>query len=113
MSPEPTAEEQAQWQREANLKKYGLKKTDNEVIAALINIACEMGKELEAESLLHHLSKDTYNWYVNHKKRDDALKKEELAKQLNSLTAKYTAKFEETETLREELAKIKEQLRLL
>jgi hypothetical protein len=84
--PEPTALELTQDQRNANLKKYGLHCTNNELISNLINYCCEMGDLICDLNYQKALKSDTLKWYRTHKMRD--AEKQKLEKSI--------LKFEET-----------------
>jgi hypothetical protein len=98
-TPEPTQEEIKLEQKSFNNKKYGINKTNSELIAHLLNMCCEMGNLIFQVQMEHKLSDDTLDWYQQHKDRDDkvkeiqtelsklALKKESLERELKALTA--------------------------
>lgn len=79
--PGPTKEELVIFEKEDNDKKYGIYKTDSELIAHLLNMCCQMGDVIFQSQLEHRLSPDTIQWYERHKIRDEKIArvKEQLA----------------------------------
>ena len=98
-TPEPTQEEIKLEQKSNNNKKYGINKTNSELIAYLLNMCCEMGEVIFRLQMQHRLSRDTLAWYQQHIDRDNkvkeiqtelsklALKKESLERELKALNA--------------------------
>jgi hypothetical protein len=98
-TPEPTQEEIKLEQKSNNNKKYGINKTNSELITYLLNMCCEMGEVIFELHMQHRLSDDTLAWYQQHRNRDDkvkeiqtelsklALKKESLERELKALNA--------------------------
>jgi hypothetical protein len=86
MTPEPTPGELKQMEISENKKKYGYSTTTNELISGLINVACEMGKELNTNGMLDNIpfSRD---WYIHHKKFDENRQSEERTREMMKLNS--------------------------
>ena len=106
----PAKKEIDESQANHNYEKYGFKLPDNALIAHLLNMCCEMGGELEAEGIEDRLSRGTYDWYMNHKKRDNEKRKAEIQDRLQKLKKEEKNVARKLNEIDDEISKLQGQL---
>ena len=106
----PTKEEVNKDQAIHNFKKYGIELPDNDLIAHLLNMCCEMGTVLDCHFLLDHLELSTKQWFLEHKKRDNEKRKAEIQDRLQKLKKEEKNVARKLNEIDDEISKLQGQL---
>lgn len=118
--PDPTPEEIEESQRQSNEKKYGFYLNNHELIVHLLNMCCEMGNainEVDRQRYCHngwqYVSQETCDWFVEHQKRDNEIKKAELIAKIDVLQKEDRRLSEQLNDINEEIRKLGGELAVL